>query len=63
VAACGLLDYALERITAWVTADDAWPSIARVTLSTGVAVGLADELGAGLVLAGLKFELGDGLDG
>jgi len=26
-------------------------------------VGLADELGGGLVLAGLKFELGDGLDG
>jgi hypothetical protein len=63
VAACGLLDYALERTTARVIADDARLSIARVTLSTGVAEGLAGELGGGLVLVGLKFELGDGLDG
>jgi hypothetical protein len=37
-----------------------------VTLSTGVAEGLDDELdkpGDGLVLVGLKFELGEGLDG
>jgi hypothetical protein len=64
-----LLDYALERITAWVTANGAWLSIARVTVSTGVTVGLDvadgldDELDDGLVLLGLKFELGEGLDG
>jgi hypothetical protein len=40
-----------------------------VTFSTGVtegldvADGLDDELGGGLVLLGLKFELGEGLDG
>jgi len=40
-----------------------------VTLSTGVAEalgvadGLDDELGDELVLVGLKFELGEGLDG
>jgi hypothetical protein len=34
-----------------------------VTVSTGVAEGLDDELGGRLVLVGLKFELGEGLDG
>jgi hypothetical protein len=30
---------------------------------TGVADGLDDKLGDGLVVAGLEFELGEGLDG
>jgi len=36
-----------------------------VTLSTGVAeaLGVADGLDDELVLVGLKFELGEGLDG
>ena len=40
-------------------ADDDWLSIARVTLRSGLAEGLDD----GLVWVGLKFELGEGLDG
>jgi hypothetical protein len=55
---CGLLDYALER----TTAADAWLSVARVTLSTGVAAGPSDELSGVPVLLGLKLELGAGLD-
>ena len=34
-----------------------------MTLRPGLAEGLGGELGGGLVWAGLKFELGEGLDG
>lgn len=64
MAACGRCrGYALERTTEFVTADDDWLSNAPVTLRAGLAEGLDGELGDGLVWAGLKFELGEGLDG
>jgi hypothetical protein len=46
-----------------VTAGEDWLSSARVALRTGLAEGLAGEPGDGLVWAGLKLELGEGLDG
>jgi hypothetical protein len=46
-----------------VTAGEDWLSSARVTLRTGLAEGLDGEPGDGLVWAGLKLELGEGLDG
>ena len=46
-----------------MTADDDRLSSARVAPSTGLTDGLGGELGDGLRWAGLKFELGEGLDG
>jgi hypothetical protein len=43
---------------------EAWPGFVRTTFSPGPAAGLGDEPdeGLGLVFAGLKLELGAGLD-